>query len=309
MASAPGKVSANLTDVVSKALDYLSDFRPRAKSIRYNYRESTSEMTFLIEVPDSRRRKFGNLKIPMSEGYRFKQMFCLPDYNVVDAAHIVDEEYLTFDPGRLPGHDEYIITLNGTVPSETLNEVVHLKVPKDPKKTGAADKYWIHSAIKRPGVMKEIYDDMKVDDIDIGVQVGVQRCFSNVIPEEVLETFDRTNELLRASNEHDRNQVYKASRRRYEARKQLDTSPAETADLIRSLASAEHIRDYLSVDKPYRRRNINPRPPEKSIHPETIAVDVSTDLSLDRKAADGELVFEKKQYENYLKDQIDRDVF
>jgi len=309
MSNVPGKVSANLTQVVSSAIEYLDDFRPQAKSVRYNYRDSTSEMTFLIDVPDSRKRKFGELKIPISEGYRFRELFCLPDYNTVDAAYRSEDGYITFDPSDLPGHREYIIKLTGEVSPDSLTEIVDLKVPNDPKKGEASDIYWLHSAIKRPGVMKDVYDDLKVDDVDLGVQVGVQRCFTEAIPGEVLEIFDRTNELLKASNEDDRNQVHKASRRRYKARTELNTSPAEAADIIRSLASAEHIRDYLSVDEPYHRRNIDPRPPKQGIHPETIAVDVSTDLSLDRKAADGELTFEKNDYGEYVRDEIDRKVF
>lgn len=309
MADVTGQATASLTQVVSSAFEYLGDFRPQAKSVRYNYREATSEMTFLIDIPDSRKRKFGELKIPISEGYRFKELFCLPDFNPVNAAHKSEDGYITFDPSELPGHREYIITLTGNVSTDALSEIVDLTVPSDPKKSEDEHKYWLHSAIKRPGVMKDIYDDLKVDDVDLGVQVGVQRCFSNAIPEEVLETFDRTNELLQASNANDRNQVHKASRRRFKARRELDTSPAEAADIIRSLASAEHIRDYLSVEEPYHHRNIDPRPPENSIHPETIAVDVSTDLSLDRKAADGELTFKKSSYEGYVKDEIDRKVY
>ncbi|GCF14614.1 hypothetical protein Harman_25490 [Haloarcula mannanilytica] len=303
-----GNVTANLVDVVRNAYNYIDDFRPQTKSIRYNYRESTSEMTFLIEVPDSRKRLFGDVKIPISEGYRVKEMFALPDYTPVRAVYDVKDGYITFNPSELPSQDEYILTLNGDVEPETLKEIVHLKAPEDPKRKEEEDAYWVHSAIKKPGLMKDIYDDMKVDNVDISMQVGVQRCFSNAIPDDVLEVFDRTRELLDASNEDDRNQVISASRRRYQARRDINTSPAEAAEIIRSLATADNIQDYITVDDPFRERNINPGQPEQNIFPENISVDVTTDLSLDQQAVDGNITFRKKSFQNFVEEKTDNEI-
>lgn len=307
--SDPGaNLTANLVDVVSRAYGFFDDFRPETKSVRYNYREATSEITFLLHVPDSRRREFGKVKIPLSEGYRLKGMFSLPAYNPVNAAYTSEEGYISFNPKSLPNQDKYIVTLNGDIEPQTLKEIVHLKVPEDPTRNEDEDSYWVHSAIKRPGVMKEVYDDMQVDNVDISLQVGVQRCFSNSIPEDVLSVFDRTRDLLEASNEADRNQILTASRRRYQARRDLSTSPAEAADIVRSLATAENIQDYISVDDPFRERNINPGTPEQNIFPETVSVDVTTDLDLNQQAADGDITFKKKRFEDFVKGKIDDEI-
>jgi hypothetical protein len=305
----PGaNLTANLVGVVSRAYEFFDDFRPETKSVRYNYREATSEITFLVHVPDSRKRQFGKVKIPIREGYRLKGMFSLPDYNRVKAAYTSDDGYISFNPKELPSNNEYVVTLNGDVESETLEEIVHLKTPEDPTRTEKEDSYWVHSAIKRPGVMKEIYDDMQVDNVDISLQVGVQRCFSNGIPEDILSVFDRTRELLQASDKADRNEILTASRRRYQARQDLSTSPAEAADIVRSLATAENIQDYIRVDDPFRERNINPGTPEQHIFPETVSVDVTTDLNLDRQAADGDIIFEKKSFEKFVEGRIDDEI-
>jgi hypothetical protein len=307
--SEPGtNLTANLVDVVSRAYDFFDNFRPETKSVRYNYREATSEITFLLHVPDSRKRKFGKVKIPISEGYRLKGMFSLPEYNPVKAAYTSGDGYISFNPKELPNQDKYVVTLTGDVEPQTLKEIVHLKAPEDPTRTEEEDSYWVHSAIKRPGVMKDVYDDMQVDNVDISLQVGVQRCFSNGIPEDVLNVFDRTRDLLEASNEDDRNQIITASRRRYQARRDLSTSPAEAADIVRSLATAENLQDYIRVDDPFRERNINPGTPEQHIFPETVSVDVTTDLNLDQQAADGDIVFKKKNFEEFVEDTIDDEI-
>ncbi|RKD85209.1 hypothetical protein [Halopiger aswanensis] len=298
-------LSANLVDVVRNAYEYLDDFRPDTKAVRYNYREATSEMTFLIEVPNGRKRKFGKVKIPLSEGYRVKGMFSLPDYNPVNTVHSIEDGFITFNPENLPNQTQYILTLNGDVKSETLKEIVHLKSPEDPTKTEETDSYWVHSAIKRPDVMKDVYDDMQVENVDISLQVGVQRCFSNGIPDDVLEIFDSTRDLLSASSNFDRNEVLRTARKRHEARRDISCSPAEAADLIRSLATADNLQDYIEVDDPFRERNINPGTPRQNIFPESISVDVTTDLNLDRQAANGDIVFQKKEYENLIKNRTD----
>lgn len=301
-------LTADLVTVVRKAYQFFDDFRPQTKSVRYNYREATSEITFLIEVPDNRKRKFGKVKIPISDGYRLKDMFSLPGYNSVNAAYTSEKGYVSFDPSELPSNDRYIVTLRGDVKPQTLDEIVHLKAPEDPTRSEEEDSYWIHSAIKRPGVMKEVYDDMQVDNVDISLNVGVQRCFSNSIPEDVLSVFDRTRELMEASNRDDRNQILTASKRRYRARRDLSTSPAEAADIVRSLATADNIQDYITIDDPFRERNINPGTAEQHIFPETVSVDVTTDLDLDQQAADGDITFRKKSFERFIEDMIDDEI-
>jgi hypothetical protein len=308
MSEPQGALTANLVDVVGRAYEFFDDFGPQTKSVRYNYREATSEMTFLIRVPDSQKRKFGKVKIPISEGYRLKEMFALPDYTAVKAGYMSGEGYISFNPKELPSHNEYIVTLRGDVEPQTLEEIVHLKAPEDPTRTEEEDSYWVHSAIKRPGVMKEVYDDMQVDNVDISLNVGVQRCFSNGIPEDVLKIFDRTKELLEASNEDDRNQIVTASRRRFQARQDLSSSPAEAADIVRSLATADNLQDFINVDDPFRERNINPGTPEQHIFPEMVSVDVTTDLNLDQQAADGDIIFRKKDFQEFVEGKIDDEI-
>lgn len=308
MSEPTANLTANLVDVVRRAYGFFDDFHPETKSVRYNYREATSEITFLLHVPDNRKRQFGKVKIPRGEGYRLKGMFSLPDYNPVHAAYSTKGGYVSFEPKELPNQDEYIVTLNGDVEPQTLSEIVHLKAPEDPTRTDEEDSYWIHSAIKRPEVMKDVYDDMQVDNVDISLNVGVQRCFSNGIPEDVLSVFDRTRELLNASNKDDRNKILIASRRRYQARRDLSTSPAEAADIVRSLATADNLQDYIEVDDPFRERNINPGSPEKNIFPESVSVDVTTDLNLDRQAADGDIVFKKKSFQEFVEGKIDDEI-
>jgi hypothetical protein len=301
-------VTANLVDVVDRAYRYFDDFGPDTKSVRYNYREATSEMTFLLRIPDSRRRKFSKVKIPIDQGYRVKEMFSLPDYNPVNTVYGVEDGVITFDPSELPGHTEYILTLNGDVDPDTLKEIVHLKAPEDPTKSEDTDSYWIHSAIKRPGVMKEVYDDMQVDNVDISLQVGVQRCFSSGIPDDVLDIFDSTRDLLTASNDFDRNEILRTARQRFEARQDVSCSPAEAAELIRSLATSDSIQEYITVEDPFRERNINPGTPSQNIFPESVSVDVTTDLNLDRQAADGNILFRKKDFEDLVKDRTDEEL-
>lgn len=296
-----------IADTVREAKDYFSNFRPDTRSVRFNYRERTSEMKIYVEVPDSRKRDFADVEIPLS-GYRLKEMFSLPDFHPVESGILYEDGVVTFDPSDLPSHDEYLVVLEGDVASETMEHLVDLKTPEDPDDRGGIEEYWVRSALKQPAIMKEVYDNLKVENVDISVQVGVQRCFSNTVPSDVRDVWDSSRDLIEASSDYDRNQVHSSARQRHDAIQKLDTNPGHISDFLRSLATARHLEDYISVERPYRRRNISPDPPETNLFPEVIGVDITTNLSLDQKAADGTLRFEKSDYQDFLEQQIDSEL-
>jgi hypothetical protein len=75
--------------------------------------------------------------------------------------------------------------------------------------------------------------------------------------------------------------------------------------VLRSLASAEKIRDYIAVERPYRRREINSDTYEQSILPEEVEVGVETDLTLEQPAAKGYLDFQHQEYTQYLEEEAE----
>lgn len=299
---------SGIVDALDRVKDYFSGYKPDARSVTYDYRNQTSEMTLKITVPDNlgrhaRGRSAGKVQIPRARGYEFREMFSSEDFAPVRAPWTKTESYWVLDPTNLPPGENYMIRLDKRdIDAEEFTRIIDLNVPDDPVTKNGVDQYWVQSAIKDPRQLEATYEELKVDNVDLDIRVGVQRCFSNAIPDDVLEGFKRWTEVRNAEN---RNEVVVAHRRFRKARKRMKMSEGELANYIRSLASAEQFEEFISIDSPYRRQEIEPTAYEHAIFPEQIRVSISTNLSLEQKAAKGTLEFHKEDYEEHIRDETE----
>jgi len=53
----------------------------------------------------------------------------------------------------------------------------------DPK--SELNKYWLNSMIRNVDYFKKIYQELEIDDVNVSVHVGVERCFSTTFPKEM----------------------------------------------------------------------------------------------------------------------------
>lgn len=299
---------SGIVEALDRAKGYFTGYEPDARSVTYDYRNQTSEMTLKITVPDNlgrhaRGRTAGKVKVPRARGYEFREMFSSEDFTPVRAPWTKTESHWVLDPTDLPPGENYMIRLDKRdIDGEEFARIIDLNVPDDPVSKNGVDQYWVQSAIKDPRQLEETYEELKVNNVDLDIRVGVQRCFSNAIPDDILEGFKRWTEVRNAKN---RNEVVVAHRRFREARKKMKMSEGELASYLRSLASAEQFQDFISIDSPYRRQDIEPTAYEHAIFPEQISVSISTNLSLEQKAAKGTLEFQKADYEAHIRDETE----
>lgn len=299
---------SGIVEALDRVKGYFSGYEPDARSVTYDYRNQTSEMTLKITVPDNlgrhaRGRKAGKVKIPRARGYEFREMFSSEDFETVRAPWTRTESHWILDPTNLPSGENYMVRLDKRdIDADEFARIIDLNVPDDPVSKGGIDQYWVQSAIKDPSQLETTYEELKVNNVDLDIRVGVQRCFSNAIPEDVLDGFKRWSEVRNADN---RNEVLVAHRRFREARKRMKMSEGELANYLRSLASAEQFEDFISIESPYRRQGIQPTTYEHAIFPEQIEVSISTNLSLEQKAAKGTLEFHKADYEEHIRDETE----
>lgn len=296
--------SLDIFEFVDRSRDFLSGYDPNMQSLKYDYGTKTSEIKVKITVPDSSARRSGDIRIP-ARGYRIKETITPRFHEVKDAAwHREDNEWV-LDPEDLPSFDTFLITLEGEVSDSVLDRVVDVDTVEDPMKQKGTHQYWVQARIEEPSTFQDIWSDLRIDGVDLTVNVGVQQCFSTAIPDRVVRLFRRTSKTLRKMNEGDFRSARKEFQLRTGTEDALSMSEREAASLLKSLASAEKIRDYISVERPYRRREINSDTYEQSILPEEVEVGVETDLTLDQPAAKGYLQFEHEDYTEYLEDEAD----
>lgn len=297
-------VSANVFEFVDRTKEFLSDYNPDMKSLKYNYDTHLSEIKVRINVPNNRSRHAGEIRIP-SGGYRIKETVTPTFHEVKNTVWEKDGDEWVLDPTELPDHDMYLVTLEGKVEDKVLNRVVSVDTPEDPMKQEGLHQYWIQSRIEDPATFEDIWDDLRVDGVKLTVNVGVHQCFSTAIPDRVIRLFRRTSKTLRAMNEEDFRSAWKEYRLREGTEQALSMSEGEAAALLRSLASAEKIRDYINVERPFRRRRINSDTYEQSVLPEEVEVDVETELSFKQPAAKGYLAFQHDDYTEFLEKEAD----
>jgi hypothetical protein len=293
-----------IIDAIDRLKGYFSDYEPDMKSVTYDYRTGTSEMRLKITIPDDRARRYGDVKIPIKEGYRIQETIS-SDFNTVDALWQQQNGYWVLDPTDLPNDDQYRVTLEGEVGSDVFNRLITLEASDDPIQEGGVDQYWIEALIKDPKTLSEIYEELRVNNVNLTVNVGVQRCFSTAIPDDVIRVFKRTMNLIDASNTGDFYDVKLAHKLREGTRDKVSVSEGEAANLIRSLASTENMEDYISIEQPYRREDITTETFKHNVLPETVAVDISTNLSLEQKAANGWLEFQKDDYTEHIREETE----
>lgn len=297
-----------MTDVsgIIKGLDrlkkYLADYNPDTKSVKWNHKDRSSEMTIKVEIPNSMRRRLNDVRIPIDDGYVIDEMYSSA-LNPVKQNWKRKDDCWVLDPADLPSNEEYIIQMTkSNVDVDAFDKIIEVQSSQDSVADSGIEQHWVNARIKNRKMFEEIYKDFEVNDIELTVNVGVHKCFSTAIPDRVTEMFERTRELLKASSKGERGNVTVAHRRRHQAQQELNMSEQEAADIIRSLATAEDVGNFISIDNPFRRRRIEPTTHENAL-PAEVSVDVSTDLSLEKEAAAGNLKFNKDGYTDYLEEE------
>lgn len=63
--------------------------------------------------------------------------------------------------------------------------IILLKEIQNRDQTPELDKYWLNSMIRNVDYFKKIYQELEIDDVNVSVHVGVERCFSTTFPKEM----------------------------------------------------------------------------------------------------------------------------
>lgn len=297
-------VGIDIFEFVDRSKEFLSGYDPDMQSLKYDYGTKTSEIKVKINVPNSASRNSGDIRIP-ADGYRIKETLTPRFTEVKDAAWDRHGDEWVLDPDDLPDFSTYLVTLEGEVSDSVLDRVVNVDTVEDPMKQQGVHQYWVQARIEDPATFQDIWKDLRIDGVDLTVNVGVQQCFSTAIPDRVVRLFRRTSKTLREMNRGDFRSARKEFQLRSGTEEALSVSEAEAAAVLRSLASAEKIRDYIAVERPYRRREINSDTYEQSILPEEVEVGVETDLTLEQPAAKGYLDFQHQEYTQYLEEEAE----
>jgi len=290
-----GKEAFSILRELDRIRRALGPFRPDVKSLLINYRDRSSEMKTLIHVPDDLRRELRDVEIPAYEGYVITETFDAESMNRLEHPWLLQNGKWILDPTRLPRSEKYFVIMKGRVGSDILKQLVAVTAPSSPRCYDDRDAYWIHSAIRDPTILEKIWADLEVEDVSVDVRVGVERSFASGIPKDVRRALEAERDIMRAISSGDRDEEARAKYRYRLATRTTRVTHAEIYQTVSKLVSGEIFRGFVTVDPPYELCSIAPTQMGTLI-PEKVAVGVETDLNLKRQAAQGTLLFMKKQF-------------
>lgn len=300
------KGTISMISNIQKILDSLKPFTPDVKSLNVDYLARSSSAKVLIHVPFKKREMFNRIEIPSDQGYKIDEVFDGESLDKLRLPCSLEENKWIIDTKKLPSSEKYFITLKGEVSKNNLDELVRVHSPENPNHEDELDKYWIHSAIKNMGTLEKIYSALSIERVAVSVNVGVNRSFSSSIPSKVRDWLEARAEMEFIIDSGDRQKVFREWIKYRSARRNVGkVSTRDILDISNRLLSKEIFLIFIEVDDPYRIEGITSIEQSSRV-PDSIKVNIRTDLNYNRPAAKGNLIFKKKDFAAKITDEFDK---
>ena len=285
-------VVASLQELITK----IGPYTPEVKSLTIDYLNHNAVLKLLITVPASLKRNLRDIEIPAYQGYRIDEVFDGESLNRLDLPWTLKGSKWALDAKHLPSSEKYFVILKGQVSQTALDQIVRVFCPEDPQRSDEMDKYWINSAIKDMSILEKIYSELSIERVSTCVKVGVQRSFSSSIPRSVRNWLEARARADAAMDSTDRQRFFKEWVRYRAARRRVgQIAVPEVMGAVRKIFTPEVFVIFIQVDQPYRLEGIT-HLGHYGMIPDSIGVDVQTDLNFRIPAAQGNLIFRKRDF-------------
>jgi hypothetical protein len=303
------KATAETANVIlgwlDKASEYFKPFRPEIKSMVVNYRNRQSEINLLLHISDGMRRKFHFVEIPAYQNFTIQDMLD-ESFTRVGSLWWYEDGKWKLDPSKLPKSETYLLMLRGNIPADTLNQLVRIQPAVNRDQTDEIDRFWLDCMLRNVALLEKIWQELSIDEVDVGIKVGIERCFSTTIPREFKERLEATRRWVAAGRGKDRQEVVLAWRRMREVARTSKVSVEDIVQTIYRLTTGEAFGTFLTVDNPYKVGTIRREERFAGPFPARMAVEATTELGLKRPTATGYLTFKKKDYTDEIKASLEK---
>ena len=287
-----------------KIKEYFKDFRPEAKSMTINFMRKTSEIGLAIKINEGFRKNHGKIKIPAYPGFKIVQMQDASFNQIKSTWKLINNEWV-LNANDLHPSDGYFIKLEGKIEEKSLSDLVHIKPSINRDSNEEVDQYWLDASLKNPKKLEEIWTELQIDEIDVGVKVDVNKLFGLQVPQELKDKADAMQKYLHAGKQGDRGLVFNAM---HDFKRQERTNPFHPNDffrIIEKLTARETLMDYLSVDKRYSIGDIDNTTKYDGLIPQDVKVQTITTLTLKEPQSMGYLTLKRKLYLEEIKKEFD----
>ena len=298
-----GAASA-LVDICAHLKKFFTDFRPETQSVTINFAMRTCEISFKVDIPDGWRKRQRKMVVPAHEGFSITKMFDSAFNQYRHEWRRAGTDYI-LDANKLPSPATYLVTMEGRISKDALDQLVYIKPSANPIADENVDSYWLESGLRGQGTLEAVYTDLDIDDVGFGVDVCIGRVLGLAIPPEIRAHAMSTGKAVRAAlRRGGRGQLDSMRDYRTQSHALPDYDAESFAGLVNRLTSREVIERYVTVDRPYRLGAMQLADHYHGVVPQSITVGAATDLTLRSPAAKGLLRFRRQDYVERLRTEF-----
>ena len=299
--------SATLGDTLGwfeKIKEYFKDFRPEARSMTINFFRQTSTIGLAITVEEGFRKNHNKIKIPAYQGFKITNMQSASFHKIQSLWKCVEGEWI-LNAKNLPPSNGYFIELEGAIEAKNLKDLVHIKPSINRDSNDEVDKYWLDASLKNPKLLEQVWDELQVDEVNVGVKIDVNKLFGLRLPQEIKDKADSIQKYLHAGTLGDRGLQFRAMLDYKRQERKTPFHPNDFLRVIQSLTARNTLLNYVSIDDRYDIGEIDHPTTYGGIIPQDVKVQTLTKLTLHDPQALGYLTLQRKLYlEKFKKNLI-----
>ena len=287
--------------------------KPLYPSLRIKINESTMEFDSGLEIQRKLFSHGSDIVIDLPRPSKMIVYGLLPYMPLQNAFEFRDDKiHLKRDVIEEYGGENIKITMEYPVDNrEALPGLVYTSSPRDNKLDRKSDEeyevYWLQAGLKSVKLLKDIYSEVKVEDVAVKAEVTVKEHIMELFDED----FKKEITMQAKFSSHDRNERARAMAYRKHHIPQFKGSVFNVVNQLGDILQSSHFRRFLSIQKGVFRFNGCERglsfgdPVEPIYIPAYMDVFSSTDLTLEDPAKDDNLVYRKSQFQKRIRKLIE----
>ncbi|MEM3829600.1 MAG: hypothetical protein QXP36_10355 [Conexivisphaerales archaeon] len=203
----------------------------------------------------------------------------------------------TIDLGKLQSGEKYILEIEYELEDDSfLDSIVDRAKPRETPGS-QEDRFWLVAALKHLDVIKEDYNKIDLYDLDFRVNVAMTQDLNTKIP-KIFK--DQIEQLVKVAGPLGRDELFKEY---YKLRslkmKEFGRNSLDLLGRLQELFLPTKFSEFINVKEDFRyggcERGVNEFNVQLS-WPRSMVVISRTDLSLDKPAAHGTLIFKKSEF-------------
>ena len=290
--NAAGKI-VKIAEKIAKVLDKIRIFKKEGQGIYIKVPEKICQYDTIVRVQKS---GFLSRKIdfPLPEVKRVIGT-CMPSLFSLQNAIRKNPNGFTLSAEGIPDGTEFILMqFQYEIPSPGfIFNLVEASTATEPIEYNDRDEYWMHAQLKFPQILQKAYSHLKLQDVNLNVDVAVDNEIKTAVPNYVTKSLQTIRELL---SETERGKAHRLLLKHLQSRRRIGI---DIYSLITEIGSIFlRFKNFIHVTEPFRyfdsKQGTDFYDFPGQIVPKAMTVVSRTDLSLEVPAAKGKVIYKKR---------------